>query len=77
MLCPLCRHTPQSVSITEDKLGIRLPNGPGGDNNYVLGLALDTSTPLVRGDPGTVWGSRQSGWGGRGGGSHGRGRCMV
>ncbi|KXZ47877.1 hypothetical protein GPECTOR_32g490 [Gonium pectorale] len=37
---------PQSVSITEDKLGIRLPNGPGGDNNYVLGLAIDTSTPM-------------------------------
>ena len=36
----------QAVAITEDKLGIRLPNGRDGDNNYVLGLALDTTVPL-------------------------------
>ncbi|GFR47343.1 hypothetical protein Agub_g8876, partial [Astrephomene gubernaculifera] len=37
---------PQAVAITEDKLGIRLPNGPDEGSNFVLGLGFDTSLPL-------------------------------
>ncbi|GLC33306.1 hypothetical protein PLESTB_000348000 [Pleodorina starrii] len=38
--------SPQAVAVTEEPLMIRLPNGPDGGSNYVLGLALDTSMPL-------------------------------
>ncbi len=34
-------------------MGIRLPNGPGGSDNFVLGLAVDTTLELV----GTVRGT--------------------
>jgi hypothetical protein len=32
------------VSVTEDRLGIRLPLGPGDEDNFVLGLAMDTTS---------------------------------
>ncbi|EFJ44679.1 hypothetical protein VOLCADRAFT_94982 [Volvox carteri f. nagariensis] len=38
--------SPQAVAVTEEPMMIRLPNGPDGGSNYVLGLGLDTSMPL-------------------------------
>jgi hypothetical protein len=36
--------TVQDVSVTEDKLAIRIPLGPDDEDNYIVGLALDTTS---------------------------------
>lgn len=38
---------PQQVMVTHDQLRIALPSGPGGEDNYVLGLAVDFSVDTV------------------------------
>lgn len=35
--------------MTEEYAAIRLPNGPDGDSNYVLGLGIDTTVLVVSG----------------------------
>lgn len=39
-------------------MGIRLPNGPGGSENFVLGLAVDTTLQLVGTELGIANGRR-------------------
>lgn len=38
----------QVVMVTDDQTRIALPSCPNGDENYVLGLAIDTSCNAVR-----------------------------
>lgn len=42
---------PHLVSVTDDRMNIRLPNAPDGQDNYVVGLDLDLSIGSVR-----LWG---------------------
>lgn len=39
--------TPSLVFVSNDKISIRLPNSPDGDDNFVVGLAMDTSVDAV------------------------------
>ena len=39
---------PCEVMVTEDSTRIALPSAPGGDENFVVGLAVDTSCDVVR-----------------------------
>jgi hypothetical protein len=48
--CPVAMQVtpePHQVMVTHDHLRIALPSGPGGQDNYVLGLALDRSVDTV------------------------------
>ena len=39
---------PLEVMVTGDNTRIALPSAPGGDDNFVIGLAIDTSCNAVR-----------------------------
>jgi hypothetical protein len=40
--------TPQLVMVTDDRTRMALPSGPGGEDNCVVGIAIDTSCNVVR-----------------------------
>eukprot|EP00983_Pelagomonas_calceolata_P099025 1158414-Pelagomonas_calceolata.AAC.4 len=52
--CTQYAPEPQQYFVTQDDIRLALPSGPGGEDNYVLGLAVDFCADTVRALQGCV-----------------------